>query len=1113
MDFADLRPTSRFHANLLYGGVVPTVTIREYDINLDDSFNSGLDTNGNNNGASIMPDVWRSETDTNVCMSETTQFCDTTEMTTTSTNKNTGTSWKSLDHNYSFDSGLGLDQPNRLDVNETNESVVSEASDRLQNETLFSSRDNNTEKSVDLQSAATVKRVYGKIDLNSPQPDHQHPISSSVGHHVIPSNQLQTASKKTSVASTDSNVTSDNTETKPEDSSSMEGGYRFKRSPVIARRPRMKTDTRSDGKQEVDISDSNQHLQHSEQDRKSAAYLSEFQTGQNTETLTTEPTFTETGHQSHETRKRSSPLVQRKQQKIGKQPGFKNEQAMGKIEGKNNLQANEEIWEKLKTLEPDYINKCETKPLSPSLPTTTTKEETADASTLIDPVNRDNTQQQHLLTTSATISTDLLKEEGSTKKTFQNHQQQQQSIENETQKGGELCASVMIENNATTTMRNRPGDAGNVEKILCENEKPAVPDFATGLDYDKVLHENIRPRTKQIRKDSTSENKNDNNQNDIQASCENIKDGSVQNIHVSPANTVCSVEELDENENENENENDNRTVLFENTTENKRQSLVITSCSNPQRVTVIKKYIQPKQTIIKHNQRAYINNHNIQSRKRQQQQQHHQLLQLRRGERKRDSSSSPSTTTSPSQLFIIRKRNNSFVDSVFDDVGLLSSYVAADIDSLYEEYYTVRRRSLSADDIPTLTLLEQEQADEKIEKTAVSVSENSNEEPFSSNADYCHYNRRKSLSCNDLHLYYSALVGTTSDCESESDGNSTHFANSEEESEDEVDYVTDSSGYEDEESSGIEDGDNSRTGLVNEAESDETVVTGKKDIDIHPFERQDEKVTKETHGTRDNLDTEQKHQVDPTTHNSTTRKRQATKRRHSRKQRSFIAKSVSVDLRPQNDRYFTNIRNRRNGIVTGEEGELNKNTQDDFIGDLIEFKRAHKKSSKKTPLHLVKSVESLFDKAAALAVPSSCNNIPLRPDSARKDKPKKHFLSGLFTRNGKMDFMRETSILNDDNNKERIDKSNGTRPRIDVVEETSQKVAGVIELFVDEYGDVIRKIEIIRIPGQSLGFFIRNGNGVDRTDGIFISRVTLGSFVDENNLLHYGDEILQINKV
>lgn len=300
---------------------------------------------------------------------------------------------------------------------------------------------------------------------------------------------------------------------------------------------------------------------------------------------------------------------------------------------------------------------------------------------------------------------------------------------------------------------------------------------------------------------------------------------------------------------------------------------------------------------------------------------------------------------------------------------------------------------------------------------------------------------------------------------------------------------------------------------MNEAESDETVVTGKKDIDIHPFERQDEKVTKETHGTRDNLDTEQKHQVDPTTHNSTTRKRQATKRRHSRKQRSFIAKSVSVDLRPQNDRYFTNIRNRRNGIVTGEEGELNKNTQDDFIGDLIEFKRAHKKSSKKTPLHLVKSVESLFDKAAALAVPSSCNNIPLRPDSARKDKPKKHFLSGLFTRNEKMDFMRETSILNDDNNKERIDKSNGTRPRIDVVEETSQKVAGVIELFVDEYGDVIRKIEIIRIPGQSLGFFIRNGNGVDRTDGIFISRVTLGSFVDENNLLHYGDEILQINKV
>ena len=194
---------------------MPTVTIREYHINLDESFDSGLNTCGINNGASIMAD--KSDTDTYVCMSETTQFGDTTEVTATSTNTSTGTSWKFLDHNYSFDSGLGLDQPNQLDVDETTETV----------------------------SAATVKRVYGKTDLNSPQPDHHHPISSSVGHHVILSNQSQTASKKTSVTPTYSNATSDNTETKPEDSSSMDGGYHFKRSPVIARRSRQKTDTRS----------------------------------------------------------------------------------------------------------------------------------------------------------------------------------------------------------------------------------------------------------------------------------------------------------------------------------------------------------------------------------------------------------------------------------------------------------------------------------------------------------------------------------------------------------------------------------------------------------------------------------------------------------------------------------------------------------------------------------------------------------------------------------------------------------------------------------------------------------------------------------------------------
>jgi len=59
--------------------------------------------------------------------------------------------------------------------------------------------------------------------------------------------------------------------------------------------------------------------------------------------------------------------------------------------------------------------------------------------------------------------------------------------------------------------------------------------------------------------------------------------------------------------------------------------------------------------------------------------------------------------------------------------------------------------------------------------------------------------------------------------------------------------------------------------------------------------------------------------------------------------------------------------------------------------------------------------------------------------------------------------------------------------------------------------DDIQTVEITKRPGQSLGFYIREGNGRDRGDGVFISRLAVGGVVDLNGLLHVGDEIVSVN--
>lgn len=60
---------------------------------------------------------------------------------------------------------------------------------------------------------------------------------------------------------------------------------------------------------------------------------------------------------------------------------------------------------------------------------------------------------------------------------------------------------------------------------------------------------------------------------------------------------------------------------------------------------------------------------------------------------------------------------------------------------------------------------------------------------------------------------------------------------------------------------------------------------------------------------------------------------------------------------------------------------------------------------------------------------------------------------------------------------------------------------------------VVQLIEIIKRPGQTLGLYIREGNGADRSDGVFISRIALESAVYNSGCLRVSDEILAVNLV
>lgn len=48
---------------------------------------------------------------------------------------------------------------------------------------------------------------------------------------------------------------------------------------------------------------------------------------------------------------------------------------------------------------------------------------------------------------------------------------------------------------------------------------------------------------------------------------------------------------------------------------------------------------------------------------------------------------------------------------------------------------------------------------------------------------------------------------------------------------------------------------------------------------------------------------------------------------------------------------------------------------------------------------------------------------------------------------------------------------------------------------------MVQLVEIVKRPGQTLGLYIREGNGMERSDGVFISRIALESAVYNSGCL------------
>ena len=112
--------------------------------------------------------------------------------------------------------------------------------------------------------------------------------------------------------------------------------------------------------------------------------------------------------------------------------------------------------------------------------------------------------------------------------------------------------------------------------------------------------------------------------------------------------------------------------------------------------------------------------------------------------------------------------------------------------------------------------------------------------------------------------------------------------------------------------------------------------------------------------------------------------------------------------------------------------------------------------------------------------------------------------------------MRELTtaeLCKSDGKKSLLTLKSGKKLEVSLVEGSFRRITGMWEQMDDSGSALLRRVEIRREPGRSLGFYVQQGDGWLRRNGIFVSRVNLGSPVQTSGLLSVGDEIVLVNSV